>query len=321
MLWPKQAIRHRGMPKILVIGGTGFIGKNLCQHFIDKNFQVFSLSRRSPEILISGVHYFLADLSNTECLKSIFGENHDCSDLKFDFVVNCGGNVDHRLFNNGGINVIEDHFLSLLNLLNILDRSSIKRWVQFGSSDQYGSLTAPQAEIERERSFSPYSFAKTAADHFLQMLWRTEGFPVTSLRLFLAYGPGQNIQRFIPQVITACLANKKFPTSEGRQIRDFCYITDIINAVECCFYREQVNGEILNLGSGYPGHTIRDVIELIQSKVGMGQPEFGMVPYRKGENMNLVANIEKTKKVLDWHPVVKLDEGILNCIEYYTSLK
>lgn len=307
------------MSKVLVIGGTGFIGRTLCEHFKEKDFEVFSLSRRYPDIILPKVRYLLADVTDIESLNSVFGVSRDHSEVKFDFVINCGGAVDHRLFNDGGVEVIEQHLIGVINLLSMLDRSSIKRWVQFGSSDQYGALSAPQIEVSREQPFSPYSFAKTAVDYFLQMLWRSEGFPVTSLRLFLAYGPGQNIQRFIPQIITACLAKKEFPTSEGGQVRDFCYITDIIAAVERCFYRDQVNGEILNLGSGYPGRSIREVIEGIQSIIGTGKADYGRFPYRKGENMELVADIDKIRTILDWEPKVEFAEGILNCINYYRS--
>jgi nucleoside-diphosphate-sugar epimerase len=235
--------------------------------------------------------------------------------LRYDFVVNCGGTVDHRVFNNGGKEVIDQHLLGVINLLNILERHTIKRWVQFGSSDQYGSMAAPQKESARELPFSPYSFAKTAVDYLLQMLWRSEAFPATSLRLFLAYGPGQNTQRFIPQVIRACLEDKDFPTSEGRQVRDFCYIDDVIDAVENCLYCDAVNGEVMNLGSGYPARSIKSVIEDIQRIVAGGKPKFGEYPYRPGENMELVADMEKTLALLNWRPKTSFAEGISRCIE------
>ncbi|SUB12168.1 NAD-dependent epimerase/dehydratase family protein [Brucella intermedia] len=307
------------MSKVLVVGGTGFIGRSLCRHFAERDFEVFSLSRRSPDNPLPKVRYLVADVRNNESLRSAFDISDDPSIVRFDFVINCGGTVDHRLFSNGGTEVIDQHFVGVINLLNLLDRSSVKRWVQFGSSDQYGALNAPQRESVREEPFSPYSFAKTAADHFLQMLWRSEGFPAASLRLFLAYGPGQNIQRFIPQIITACLAGREFPTSEGAQIRDFCYVTDVVAAVERCLIRDQSNGEILNLGSGTPGRSIREVIETIRSIIGRGEADFGSVPYRKGENMELVADLSKIRTVLDWEPTVDFDEGILNCINYYRA--
>ena len=63
------------------------------------------------------------------------------------------------------------------------------------------------------------------------MLHRTESFPATILRLFLTYGPGQNNLRFLPQIIKGCVNNQSFPTSAGEQLRDFCYVEDVVNAI------------------------------------------------------------------------------------------
>ena len=71
------------------------------------------------------------------------------------------------------------------------------RFVQIGSSDEYGNIKAPQHEESREHPISPYSIGKLASTQFLQMLHRTEGFPAVILRPFLIYGPGQDNKRFI----------------------------------------------------------------------------------------------------------------------------
>ena len=79
----------------------------------------------------------------------------------------------------------------------------------------------PQCEELREQPISPYSLAKVASTHFLQMLQRTEGFPAVVLRLFLTYGPHQDNRRFLPQIIQACLRDDEFAVSDGHQLRDF----------------------------------------------------------------------------------------------------
>ena len=124
----------------------------------------------------------------------------------------------------------------------------IKRFVQIGSSDEYGNNISPQSEDMREDPITPYSYAKTALTHFLQMLHKTENFPCVILRLFLVYGPRQKLDRFIPQVITGCLKNNEFDTSHGNQLRDFCYVDDIVQAILKSFENEEVNGKILNVG-------------------------------------------------------------------------
>ena len=76
--------------------------------------------------------------------------------------------------------------------------------------------------------------------------------PKIILRIFLAYGPGQDQKRFIPQIIAGCLQNKNFDTSAGKQLRDFCYIDDVISAIYKCLLDTKNNGEIFNVGSGKP---------------------------------------------------------------------
>ena len=128
------------------------------------------------------------------------------------------------------------------------------------------------------------------------------------MRLFLTYGPGQDNKRFFPQIIQGCLSGDPFPTSAGEQLRDFCYVDDIAQGILTALTNEQVNGEIINLASGNPV-AIRDAIELIQTTLGKGTPEFGKVPYRAGENMALYADVSKAKKILGWEPTSKPRRG------------
>ena len=78
-------------------------------------------------------------------------------------------------------------------MASIFSGMNIKRFVQIGSSDEYGNIKAPQQEESREHPISPYSIGKLASTQFLQMLHRTEGFPAVILRPFLIYGPDKII--------------------------------------------------------------------------------------------------------------------------------
>lgn len=302
--------RLLGLPRILVVGGSGFLGSELCKKCLTEGLEVHSLSRTRPALPIENVIYHYADLADSFLLRSALGNT------KYDFVVNCGGKVDHRALSTGGIEVIDTHLRGVLNLLQVLDKSHIRRFIQIGSSDQYGALREPQSEVDREAPFTPYSFAKTAVDHLLQMLWRSEKFPAVSLRLFLIYGPGQNPERLIPQIIRGCLENRRFKVSPGFQKRDFCSIFDIVEAIYRCLNSEVVNGKVFNVATG-EGIMIRDIVAKIQKIAGGGEPEFGANPYRKGENMALVANIDQISQVLDWQPTITLDVGLKHTVDYY----
>ena len=167
-------------PHLLVIGGTGFIGHHLLRAAQQRGWQITSVSLNPPssERLVEGVRYLHFDLTDLSTVNNHLDED-------FEYVVNLGGYINHQLFQEGGSTLIETHFSALQNLVKILPRRRLKRFVQIGSSDEYGNATAPQHEDQREHAISPYSFAKVACTHFLQMLNRSENFPAVTLRLFL----------------------------------------------------------------------------------------------------------------------------------------
>ncbi len=295
---------------ILVIGGTGFIGSAIVRHAVSLGWDVDSLGLSLPDFKkkIAGVNYLKADITKIDTLSVL--------KKRYEYVVNTGGYIDHSPFSEGGDKVIESHFLGLQNLLKVINRENLIRFIQIGSSDEYGNTEAPQSEETREEPISPYSAAKVASTQLLQMLYRTEDLPSVTLRLFLCYGPGQDRSRFLPYLISSCASNEVINISPGEQLRDYCFINDIVSAVFVVLFNEQSNGRVFNIASGEP-IPIKEIVERVIKKIGKGKPNFGAVPYRDGENMKLYADIGLAKKVLSWKPEVSLEEGLNKTIEYY----
>ena len=300
-------------PHLLVIGGTGFIGHHLLKASRQRDWKMTSVSLNPPpnDRFVDDVCYLNFDMTDSSLVKKYL-------DKDFDYVVNLGGYINHQLFQEGGSTLIETHFNALQNLVKILPRRRLKRFVQIGSSDEYGNATAPQHEDQREHAISPYSFAKVACTHFLQMLNRSENFPAVTLRLFLTYGPGQGINRFLPQIIRGCLDDATFPASAGEQLRDFCYVDDSVQAILQALTHPEVEGDVFNVASGIPV-SIREMVEKVRNITGSGNPQFGEVSYRNGENMALYANISKAKRILNWESTTKLDEGLKKTIDWYKA--
>ena len=302
-------VEMNGSGTLLITGGTGFVGEHLARTALTRGYEVsvISLHIPNPTKAVEGVKYYVADMCSFNELSSVMPSN------KFDYVVNLSGYVDHSGYRDGGTKVIDAHFNGIVNLVDFVDWGTLKNFIQVGSSDEYGGCDAPQREDMREEPISPYSFSKVSASHFLQMLGRTEKFPSVILRLFLVYGPGQAINRFIPQIIRGCVNDETFDTSSGDQLRDFSHIDDIVNGFFCALEHTGLFGEVVNLASGQPVK-IRYVIELIQSLVGGGRPNFGRVAYRPNENMALYADISKAQKLLSWCPSISLENGISKLI-------
>ena len=298
--------------KILILGGTGFIGNHLSKKALEKNFQVTILSKNQAKYFPKrgDINYITADISDKDNLKK------ELLDSNFDYVVNLSGYVDHSPFSKGGRKVIDTHFYGLQNVIQSINWSGLKRFVQIGSSDEYGNNPAPQNEDMIPSPISPYSLAKTASSQLLQLLSITEKFPAVVLRLFLVYGPDQNKERFLPQIIQGCFSKKSFPYSSGDQLRDFCYVDDIVDGIFSAFESDQSNGEIINIASGKPVK-IKEVINKVIGIVGHGEPDYGKIPYRDFENMNLHADISKALKILNWEPKVSLDDGLKLTIDSY----
>jgi nucleoside-diphosphate-sugar epimerase len=296
---------------LLVVGGTGFIGHHLLKSAINKVCKLTSVSLNPPseERFVEGVRYIHFDTANKYYLQQQLKDDYD-------YAVNLGGYINHKLFKDSGRELIETHFNAIQNLVEILPRHSLKRFIQIGSSDEYGNAKAPQQEEQREQAISPYSLAKVASTHFLQMLHRTENFPAVILRLFLTYGPGQDSTRFLPQIIRGCLNNETFRTSAGEQLRDFCYVDDTVRAILQALTHPEIDGNVFNVASG-EGVAIRTMIKKVCQLTGTGKPLFGELPYRTGENMTLYGDLTKTKSILSWEPLIPLDDGLKHTIDFF----
>ena len=295
------------MADVLVAGGSGFIGAHLVRTLREQGHSVTIVSIRSSR---PSADVISVDLRNRdEVMAALKGR-------RFERVFNLSGYIDHTPFAKGGRAVLDQHFQAVMNLIEGLDRSALKSFVQVGSSDEYGSAPAPIAETAREAPIAPYSVGKVAATHLVQALSKTEGFPGVVVRLFLTYGPGQDKRRFIPQIVSGCLSGDSFKASEGKQLRDFCYVADTVDALIKASTATTAQGEIINVGSGRPV-TVRSVVETIVKMVGAGRPEYGAIPYRAGESMALYPDVSKAKRLLGWQAQTSLEDGLRRTIEEF----
>ena len=149
---------------------------------------------------------------------------------------------------------------------------------------------------------------------------KNHGFPCVVLRPYLVYGPKQEINRLIPITINSCLLNKSFECSEGKQIRDFLYIDDFINAVNKSLKASNVIGKSFNIGYGKP-YRVRKIIEIIRKKIKLGTPRYGKVKMRKDEILKLYPDISFAKKILNWRPKISIEKGINLTIDDYKKQK
>ena len=299
------------MKKLLVVGGTGFIGYHVIKEAKKRKWNVTSISLGKPKKkrFHKNVNYKQADIADFNSLKKKINGNYD-------FVVNAGGYGKHPNFNRSGKHLFDSHYLGLINLVKILSKKKLKKFIQIGSSAEYGKTKSPQIENSKCIPKTPYALAKFSCTNFLQNFYQIGGFPTTILRFFLVYGPNQDRNRILPQVIESCLKNKKFPTTKGDQYCDFCFIDDAIQAIFKTLVSKKTNGEIINIGFGKP-IKIKKAIHLVRQLIGKGKPQFGKLKYKKETNMKLYPDIKKAKKIIGWHPKVRFVQGLKLTIATY----
>ena len=147
-------------------------------------------------------------------------------------------------------------------------------------------------------------------------LFKKKNFPVTILRLYLTYGERADVNRFLPIIINGCIKNKKFPVSEGKQLRDFVHVNDVVNAIIKSLLSKNSKGEIINIGSGNP-KKIKYLINKVKKILKTGMPQFGELKLRKDEILKLYPSIQKAKKIIKWSPKVNFEKGLKLTIKYY----
>ncbi len=295
---------------ILIAGGTGFIGFHLAKKCLNLNWSVTSLSTSLPKKKrkLKKVSYKICDISNyNQIIKNIKPD--------FNYVVNLAGYVDH----SNKLKTMKSHYIGCKNLSKFFLNSKIKKFIQVGSSIEYGKIKSPQSERKfSKKTFSIYGKAKLLSTLFSQNLYKKFNFPVTILRLYLVYGPYQDINRVIPITISNALKDKKFNCSNGLQLRDFIYIDDVINAIIKTLKNSKSSGEIINIGSGKP-ISIKNVIIKICNLINSGKPLFGKVKLRNDEIMKLYPNVNKAKKILGWIPHTSLEKGLKKTINFFSK--
>lgn len=293
--------------RMLIIGGTGFIGYHLAKRSLKAGWVVHSISMKKPKKkrFLKKVKYICCDIANRMEIKKKIKKDYS-------FVINLGGHVNH--FNK--TKTFRSHYTGCRNLANFFLKKKIKHFIQIGSSAEYFKNRSPHIEKKSTIPITSYAKAKFLATKYLLQLFKKKKFPVTILRLYQSYGPKQDVNRLVPIVISSCLQNKNFPCSSGDQLRDFVYIEDVTDAILKCYNNKNVIGEIINIGTGKP-IKVKRLINFINKKIKKGKPEFGKIKLRVDEFKKIYANIAKAKKLLNWKPKVDIKSGIIKTINSF----
>jgi UDP-glucose 4-epimerase len=301
--------------RVLVTGGSGFIGAHLVKRLVQMDAEVYLLSLNRSVIdnvrlkdVWSKLRIVNADIRNFDSLASLKKLEPE---IVFHLAAyhHVGDSFTH--FSEA----LDTNCLGTSNLLEAL--GDYERFVYTSTSEVYGLQSSiPFKEEMTPHPISPYAIGKYAGELYSLMKCNM-GYPVTVLRPFNVYGPYQSVEALIPEMISDCLAGRPIKATEGKQTREFNYIDDTIDGFIEVAKTKAAVGEIINLGSGEE-ISVRDlVLKIIELTKSKSKVTFGALPYRPTEIWRMFCDNTKAKKILDWTPKIGLEKGLKRTILWF----
>ncbi len=291
--------------KVLITGGTGFVGNNFARKLISQKNQVGLLIRKKSK------NWRIRDLSGK--IDLLQGDLTDLSNLKKiiqkynpEFIYHFAAYGTTPAFQKDSETMLSVNVNGILNLIEAAKGIPI---INIGTSSEYG--LKKEAMLESNSCNPDNFYGKTK---LLQTLYCKElGIP--TLRIFSAYGPWEESTRLIPVLINAKLKGEKLHLINS--VRDYIYIDDVINAlIKATEKYSKIKGEIINIGSGKQKsmkEILKDLNQIDSKKLKIDW-DFKEI---QTEPKIWVANISKAKKILNWEPTTKLREGLKKTYDWF----
>lgn len=305
--------------RVLVTGGSGFIGARLTRRLVEAGADVHVLSSAvsavypvrlvdlRDRITLHGGN--LADRSAMDAVVSVARPEYVFHLGAYTHVLKSWSRVDE---------CVQTNIQGTLNLLQALN-GDYKRFVFTSTSEVYGPIGVPFREDATVDPASPYSVSKYAGERYCRMFAEGKGWPIVIVRPFNAYGPGQTPDRVIPEIVVRCLRKQPLRMTEGRQTREFNFVDDLAAGFMSIATTDGIDGEVFNLGSGEEV-SMRELATTIVDLLGRPvEPEFGALPDRPNEIWRMVSDASKARERLGWDGGRPLRDGLAATIEWYRS--
>jgi UDP-glucose 4-epimerase len=187
--------------------------------------------------------------------------------------------------------------------LRLFDASPDARFILIGSGLAYKPQGRPLNEDDPVESLHAYGSTRAAADQLLRAAALATGRQMTVLRPFSFTGLDDGGWRLFPALLSAAAQHEAFPLTAGQQVRDYCAVQDVVEAVAAVALRHEPEGqiEVFNIGSGIPA-TVRETVETVCQALGLTvELQFGARPYPPQEPMHLIADTTRIRRAFGWH--------------------
>lgn len=314
---------------ILITGGAGFIGSNLCEYFLSKKYNVICLDN-----FVTGHRHNLTDFQGNDKFNLIEGDIRNLETCKLavkgvDYVLHQAalGSVPRSI--NDPITTNDVNVSGFLNMLVASRDANVKRFVYAASSSTYGdSVELPKVEEVIGKPLSPYAITKYVNELYAEIFSKTYGLETIGLRYFNVFGRKQDpngayaavIPKFVMQLMQH--VSPKI-NGDGNYSRDFTYIDNVIQMNELAMLTKEPKAINTVYNTAYGDrNTLNDLIGYLKFFLSEYDPEIAKIEIeyglnRAGDIPHSLANIDKATSILGYNPKFSLQEGLKEAVGWY----
>jgi UDP-glucose 4-epimerase len=313
--------------RIFVTGGAGFIATTLARRLVEDN-EIVALDNLHRDALHSteiadhpNLTFVQGDVLDADLVRELaHGATH---------VVHCAAIAGVDTVVQSPVRTMRVNLIGTYNALEaaLATLDTLERFVDFSTSEVFGThaFRVDEAHVTTTGSVGEarwtYAVSKLAGEHMAHAYHEELGLPAVSVRPFNVFGPGQIGGGAIRAFIEAALAGDDLVVhGDGSQIRAWCYVDDMVDAVLCALERPEAVGQSFNVGNARSAVTIFDLASRIKRLTGCsGAIVFQPIHYVDVELR--IPNVDKARALLGWEAKVELDEGLARTIAWYRERK
>ncbi len=322
------------MKKVIVTGGSGFIGSNLVNFLIKKKYFVINIdkltysSNNYSDKTRGSKNYklFKIDINNQSKLIKIIQKTKPKAIFNLAAETHVDRSIDGpKKFINTNINGT----FNLLECLRILKRKKITpKLIHISTDEVFGDIKHSLRSYENDKyePSSPYSASKASADHLVKSYCRTYKLNIVISNCCNNYGPFQFPEKLIPKIISNILNNKEIPIyAKGKNSREWIHVFDHCEAL-LKLYLKGKSGESYNVGSGKNMKNIdlaKKILKICDHlNVSIGKnSKIKFVKDRPGHDFRYALNSNKMRKKMNWKTKISFDDGLRTTIKWYINNK
>ena len=307
----------------MLTGGAGFIGTTLTRRLIDDN-EIVVLDNLHRDALagtdVSGhpnLTFVQADVLDAEAVRDVVrGATH---------VVHLAAIAGVDTVLESPVRTMRVNMIGTYNVLEAAQATidTVERLIDLSTSEVFGRHAYKVEEIHETAQGSvgearwTYAVSKLAGEHMAHAYYDELGLPTCSIRPFNVYGPGQIGGGAIRAFIETVLAGEDLIIhGDGSQVRAWCYVDDLVDALLLVLERPEAVGEVFNVGNERSVLTVLELATQIRDLMG-SEAEIKFRPLHYTDVEMRIPNVDKARNLLDWEAKVDLDEGLSRTIAWY----